>query len=239
MNEQAVQVVNLKAYQSVAGLDQAFGVGQWHYVGRANRSYGLAASPLANPYRLDDGYSREGAIGQYRHWLWARLQAGDEAVREALRVIQPGQVLVCWCRPCLCHADVISAAWQYLRQQDASASEPWRVVVAGSRSFTDYPRLARTLDRLLQHGKDVTILSGTARGADRLGERYACERGLAVKQLPADWAASGRRAGYLRNEALLAEATHVVVFWDGASPGSRHLLERARTKGIPLRVMRF
>ena len=41
------------------------------------------------------------------------------------------------------------------------------IVVAGGREFNDYPLLKRSLDRILPtFGEDITIVSGTARGAD-------------------------------------------------------------------------
>jgi len=49
-----------------------------------------------------------------------------------------------------------------------------KVIVAGSRSFRDYEVLCKVLDEM----EITTIISGGARGADKLGERYAKERGI-------------------------------------------------------------
>ena len=48
----------------------------------------------------------------------------------------------------------------------------------------------------------VKIISGCARGADTLGERFAKEFGLEVKKFPADWDGLGKRAGYVRNAEM-------------------------------------
>ena len=53
----------------------------------------------------------------------------------------------------------------------------FKVIIAGSRDFDDYNLLRNTMDKLLVNKTQVTIISGTARGADRLGEQYAQERG--------------------------------------------------------------
>ena len=54
----------------------------------------------------------------------------------------------------------------------------FKVIVAGSRHFDDYPFLCWKLDRLLaQKIGDIEIVCGMARGADSLGEQYAKERG--------------------------------------------------------------
>ena len=50
-----------------------------------------------------------------------------------------------------------------------------KVIVAGSRTFNSYYKLRDKLNSILRNQKDITIISGTASGADRLGERYATE----------------------------------------------------------------
>jgi hypothetical protein len=58
-----------------------------------------------------------------------------------------------------------------------------KVIVAGSRGFRDYELVCKTLDDM----KISTIISRCARGADKLGERYAHERGIPLEQFPARW----------------------------------------------------
>ena len=69
----------------------------------------------------------------------------------------------------------------------------FKVIVAGSRHFDDYPFLCWKLDRLLaQKIGDVEIVCGMARGADSLGEQYAKERGIPIRYFPADWQTLGK-----------------------------------------------
>jgi hypothetical protein len=113
----------------------------------------------------------------------------------------------------------------------------FRVVVCGSRPFSDYALLARPLDTALSRRvPGVVILSGGARGADRLAERYARDHGLGRERFPADWARYGRAAGPRRNEEMIATADALVAFWDGASPGTRHAITTARRRGIITRT---
>jgi len=51
-----------------------------------------------------------------------------------------------------------------------------KIIIAGSRSFTDYDFAKSILDELIPVGMDVEIVSGTAKGADQRGERYAKEK---------------------------------------------------------------
>ncbi len=114
-----------------------------------------------------------------------------------------------------------------------------RVLVAGSRAFADYPRLCATLDRLLAGRGPVTIVSGGAGGADRLGERYAAARGLPVERYVPDWDAHGRAAGPIRNREMVAGCALAVFFWDGQSPGTADAIARARKVGVPVEVVRY
>lgn len=87
------------------------------YVGRSPQHGG--PSPLANPFRLDPKLPREtqadDILGRYRSWLWAKIQAGDRAVLEALDEITVDTWLGCTCWPLPCHAEVILAAWHWRR----------------------------------------------------------------------------------------------------------------------------
>jgi hypothetical protein len=114
-----------------------------------------------------------------------------------------------------------------------------KIIVAGSRSFSDYELLKKKLDFYIGKNLDVEIVSGTARGADRLGERYAVAKGFAIKRFPADWEKYGKRAGYLRNEQMAQYATHAVIFWDGNSRGTASMIELCKRYGLNYRVVRF
>ena len=121
--------------------------------------------------------------------------------------------------------------------------ELFKVVVAGGRTFSDYELLRTTLDSLLRAKRTthhVVIISGAARGADKLGERYSDEtEGVTTMQFFADWDNKGRSAGYLRNAQMASTADAVVVFWDGKSKGSKHMVDISKAAGLPLRVVRY
>ena len=117
----------------------------------------------------------------------------------------------------------------------------FKLIVAGSRSFNDYDLLKRKLDHLLAN-KDlatVHIVSGTARGADQLGERYAKERGCQLDLFPANWARYGRSAGYERNARMASHADALVAFWDGSSPGTRNMITTMQTLDKPGRLVEY
>lgn len=118
----------------------------------------------------------------------------------------------------------------------------FRLIIAGSRSFNDMELLRQRCDFFLEEKKkthDIVIISGTARGADQAGEAYAKERGFKVRYFSANWSGFGKGAGIIRNMQMLDNADATIVFWDGISSGSRHMMTITRDEGKPLRVVRF
>ncbi len=118
----------------------------------------------------------------------------------------------------------------------------YRVIIAGGRDFDDYGLLCESCDRLLaqkHQTHSIVIVSGAARGADTLGERYAHERGYAVEQYPANWEQDGKAAGFIRNAQMASVADTLIAFWDGHSRGTAHMINQARQKSIPYRIVKF
>lgn len=118
----------------------------------------------------------------------------------------------------------------------------FKVIIAGSRSFSNFELMKEKCDRILSrknHTHDIHIISGTANGADKCGEDYAKKMGYGIMYFPADWKAHGKRGGIIRNAEMLRNADAVIVFWDGTSKGSQHMISISEENGIPLRVIRF
>ena len=122
-----------------------------------------------------------------------------------------------------------------------------KVIIAGGREFKDYNLLKTKVDYYLSNavkkGYKIIIVSGTARGADKLGEKYAKERGYEIAYFPANWKL-GKRAGYLRNEEMSTYAKDgnngaLICFWDGMSKGSKHMIDIAKKNGLHVRVVNY
>lgn len=114
-----------------------------------------------------------------------------------------------------------------------------KIIVAGSRSFDNYDLLEEKLDELIKGRKNTEIVSGNARGADLLGERYGKERELEIKRFPADWNKFGKKAGYLRNEEMAKYADVCVCFWDGSSAGTKNMIDLAEKYKLKTFVIRY
>jgi hypothetical protein len=113
-----------------------------------------------------------------------------------------------------------------------------RIIVAGTRYFNDYELLKKTMDMIIR-GERAIIVSGTAKGADKLGEEYALENNLMVHRFFPDWDTYGKSAGYRRNAEMANNATMAVIFWDGESKGSKHMIDNARRQNLDTYVVKY
>ena len=114
-----------------------------------------------------------------------------------------------------------------------------RCIIAGGRDFTNYNALKKALASINFGENTLTIISGTARGADSLGEQYAKENNLKLMRFPAQWDKYGKRAGYLRNEEMCRHCDTVICFWDGKSRGTMHMINIAKQNHKPLAVFNY
>lgn len=117
----------------------------------------------------------------------------------------------------------------------------FKTIVAGSRDFTDYSLLESELIDFLRPLKpnEVEIVSGAARGADKLGEQFANNKGCHLKLFPADWGTYGKSAGYRCNAEMASYADACVVFWDGKSRCTKHMIDLVKQENLKLKVVMF
>lgn len=111
-----------------------------------------------------------------------------------------------------------------------------KTIIAGSRNFNDYGLLEAICNDC---GNISEIVSGTAKGADSLGERYGKEYKIPIKRFPADWNKFGKKAGYLRNKKMAEYADACIVFWDGESKGTKLMIDLAHRNSLFINIIRF
>lgn len=118
----------------------------------------------------------------------------------------------------------------------------FKVIIAGSRGFSNYKLLREQCNKYLREKRrtcNIIIVSGHARGADTLGERYAQDEGFALEVYPAQWKKLGKQAGYRRNEQMAEVADALIAFWDGESKGTKHMIDIMNNKGLPTKVVNY
>lgn len=127
-------------------------------------------------------------------------------------------------------------------QKMVKSKDNFKVIVAGSRGFNNYKLLVQQCNRFLSEKRkdcNIIIISGGARGADKLGEKYAKDEGFDLEVYPAEWDKYGRSAGFRRNEKMGDIADAVIAFWDGKSHGTKHMIDIANDKGLLVRVVNY
>jgi predicted Rossmann fold nucleotide-binding protein DprA/Smf involved in DNA uptake len=114
------------------------------------------------------------------------------------------------------------------------------VAIVGSRDFGNDN--GYTMRRMIVQFIDTlpagtVIVSGGARGVDRVAESWAKHRRLPTSIFPADWDTYGKSAGFRRNAYIIGVADIVVVFLDGVSRGTAHSIGLAKAQGKPLYIV--
>lgn len=107
-----------------------------------------------------------------------------------------------------------------------------RVVVTGGREYSDVLTIRVALSTF--DPDEVIIVTGAARGADRIAAQQARRLGFTVEEYPAPWDIHGKRAGYLRNLQMLSLDDVVCVLAFPGGPGTAMMLELADERGIPI-----
>lgn len=118
----------------------------------------------------------------------------------------------------------------------------YKLIVAGGRDFNDYQTLQLVLLSLGDYvfaDKEVSIVSGMAPGADRLGALFAEEYSVPLHKYPAAWETHGKRAGFIRNEQMAQVADGLVAFWDKKSKGTAHMIKTMEKLGKFVHVVNY
>ena len=112
-----------------------------------------------------------------------------------------------------------------------------RVLVCGSRYYTNYRKVLKQLERLNLE----LVISGACRGADSLAVKAAKACGIPYVEFPAAWEKFGKAAGPIRNEKMLKEGKpdFALVFHSdiASSKGSRHMLSLVKNAGLPFLIV--
>ena len=116
-----------------------------------------------------------------------------------------------------------------------------RVLIFGSRphkaddGFNEWATstIRAEVEALDRH--NLIVIHGNAEGADREAD-FQCRR-LAIHTAKVDalWHAHNRAAGLIRNATmLLLQPEFAIGIWDGTSPGTKDMADRAERAGIPV-----
>ena len=112
-----------------------------------------------------------------------------------------------------------------------------KVLVCGSRDWPNAALIRVKLRNLKEEHGPFVVMHGNARGADEMADHAALMLGLDSERWAADWKRHGKRAGILRNLAMLdTKPDLVLAFQRNGSRGTQHTIDEARRRGIPVEV---
>lgn len=141
-----------------------------------------------------------------------------------------------------------------------------KTIVAGTRTFSNYFLLTAVLDKLTPPITEIVCgtepplyllrnIDRVNHGADQLGYRYGIENKIFVNVFIAQWEdihkpnaviktnKFGKKynalAGFERNERMAEYADRCIVFWDGKSKGSKHMIAMCEKHNVPVQVIQY
>ncbi len=107
-----------------------------------------------------------------------------------------------------------------------------RCIIAGSRNNIEYQNVFSAMGECPWSSEITEVVSGKARGVDTMGEQWAKENNIPIKEFPANWKKFGRSAGPRRNEEMGDYADALIAVWDGESKGTKHMIDYSKNKGL-------
>ena len=123
-----------------------------------------------------------------------------------------------------------------------------RIAIVGPREFNDYKYLRQKLidfcfdvryvgnsngdwtPEYISKHHNIKIVSGGAKGADTLAEKFADEYNLEKLIFKPDWDLCGKRAGFIRNAKIVDNCDVLFAFQINKSKGTQHSIDLAKEK---------
>ena len=109
-----------------------------------------------------------------------------------------------------------------------------KILVCGGRK---YDNIDKFFDVMMEHvamyeAKDVTIISGMAKGADTLAANFAKKNGCKLLAFPAHWDKDGKAAGPIRNRRMLKEGQPDLVIAFPGGKGTKDMVDISIKAGV-------
>lgn len=111
-----------------------------------------------------------------------------------------------------------------------------KLAVIGSRGFVDEKLLNETLS---SYENITMIVSGGAKGADKLGENWAKKNNIETLIFLPDWDNHGNAAGFIRNQDIIKNCDEAIAFWDGESRGTKSSIDLCKKYGKNCKIILY
>ena len=111
------------------------------------------------------------------------------------------------------------------------------IAIVGSRNFNNQKYFNLALESIQNQIKNVThFVSGGAKGADLMGQKWAEQKGLEIKIFYPDWNKHGRAAGVIRNTDIVKNSDIIIAFPSKQGRGTQDSIRKATKLGKELYV---
>ena len=121
-----------------------------------------------------------------------------------------------------------------------------KLAIVGGRDFNDQFTMAEYIAIFMTaftnkecNPPEVEVISGGAKGADSLGEKFAKIYQCKVTVFKPDWKKYGKSAGFRRNQTIVDNCDMVLAFWDGVSRGTEDTIRKAKKARKPTFIVYY
>ena len=111
-----------------------------------------------------------------------------------------------------------------------------KLAIIGGRDFNDTLLFLTTVQ---EFPNIEVVVSGGARGVDKLGELWANSQNIPTEIYYPDWDQYGKAAGFIRNKLIVENSDAVLAFWDGSSKGTKSSIDLAKKYNKKLTVVHY
>ena len=123
---------------------------------------------------------------------------------------------------------------------EEGTEEPVILAIVGYRNFGNYDVFLKTVEEAIEEwGMPASIVSGGCRGADKMAERFARERGIEVKVLLPNKRLHpyGSSRFVVRDRKIAEMCTHMVAFPSELGKGTQHTIAFAQKLKKPVKLV--
>ena len=117
-----------------------------------------------------------------------------------------------------------------------------KLLIAGGRDFSNQALFGIKLLSYVEElpgDNGVSIITGLARGADQMAHEFCINNSVLCHEFPANWDVYGKRAGFIRNAQMGEFADSALIFWDGSSRGTKHMIGFMKDQNKPVAVVYY
>lgn len=120
--------------------------------------------------------------------------------------------------------------------------EEYKVIIAGSSDFHDKDAFNEKVDYYLSEKikkHNIIILAGTSIFTKKMILEYANDKKIHVEQHNARWEKYYEKGSMKSLNEMVNEADAVIAFWNKKGTITGELISKAKSKGIPCKVIEY